>query len=85
MDLIDRFIAELRENGMPLVDDLANDLAELHLDVETDANSAVFYGAVLWILKQPRTADEKLQVIERLVMLPKGKHEINIRQFSGWH
>jgi hypothetical protein len=85
MDLIDQFIADLRADGMPLADDLANDLAELHLGAETNPDLAQFYAGVLWILKQPRTADEKLKVLERMVLLPIGKNEISMRQFTGWH
>jgi hypothetical protein len=86
LDPIDQFIAELRASAIyaPIADDIENGLADLDLEGSQDAANA--YAAISWILRQPRTADEKLRAIERLISLPKGKVEIaSMRQFTGWH
>jgi hypothetical protein len=86
VDHVDQFITDLRADGHPLADDLANGLAELDLEGDTNMDAAKLYQAISWILKQPRTADEKLLQIERLITLPKGRIEIpSMRQFTGWY
>jgi hypothetical protein len=88
LDHVDQFIADLRASAIyaPIADDMADMLTELDLEGESNPDAAKAYAAFSWILRQPRTADEKLRVIDRLILLPKGKTEIaSMRQFAGWH
>lgn len=88
LDHIDQFVADLRASVVyaTAAEDLANCLASLDLEGEDSPDAAKAYAAISWIIKQPRTADEKLKAIERLAGIPRGKVEIaSMRQFTGWH
>jgi hypothetical protein len=88
LDHIDQFIADLRASVVyaSAADDVANSLAELDLEGDTNPDAAKAYAAISWIIKQPRSADEKLKAMERLARIPRGKVEIaSMRQFTGWH
>jgi hypothetical protein len=89
LDHVDEFIANLRADGHPLAEAMSSYLAELDLLSESSASLAQLNGMMSWILKQPRTANEKLKAMERLSANAKamaGKVEtINMNEFTGWH
>lgn len=81
-----RFLGELRAS--PHYRDIADAAAQAFctLDIEADGNPhalALFEGFV-WIASQPRTVDEKVAVMTRLLARKGRVHIPSLRAFCGW-
>jgi hypothetical protein len=62
---------------------IAEPLESLYLESNDTADAIAFMDAVTWVLKQPRTLDERIEVLGRLFSL-NGKVTVNLREFTGW-
>jgi hypothetical protein len=84
VDHVDQFIAAMRTDPIfaPLADDMAFGLAELDELSETNRDVAEIHKAVSWILRQPRTVDEKFKAMERLRTAGKVEN-MSVRQLTG--
>jgi hypothetical protein len=86
VDHIARFIAEVRAEPelASLADEMERALHAVDCEGDTNVHAAAFFSAVEWVLKQPRTIREKLDVICKLTGM-KGKVVIpSMQEFSGW-
>jgi hypothetical protein len=57
------------------------------LDLEGDGNpdAVTCFEAVLWILRQPRSHEEKIKQLHKLFSLPQGPiHIPSMKAFCGW-
>jgi hypothetical protein len=61
---------------------IAEALEALYLEGDT-ADAIAFMDAVTWVLKQPRTLDERFEVLGRLFLL-NCKVTVDLREFTGW-
>ena len=62
---------------------IAEALHALYLENDGTANAIAFMDAVTCVLKQPRTLDERFEVLSRLFSCY-GKVTENIREFTRW-
>jgi hypothetical protein len=62
---------------------IAGALHALYLESDGTADAIAFMDAVTWVLKQPRTLDERFEVLSRLFSCY-GKVIENIREFARW-
>jgi hypothetical protein len=82
---IEQFLTEMRAD--PRFADCANPVSAAldAIDREADGNTdaAAFFECVRWVLERPRTTEEKLDVLKRLLEL-QGRVTVNMRLFTGW-
>jgi hypothetical protein len=85
MNAVSKFVRELRAN--PELAAVADQVgsAILAVDIEADGNPHMlqFHAGVDWILRQDRTAEEKLEALRRLSSL-KGKVTASMQDLTGW-
>jgi len=62
---------------------IAEALEALCLEGEDSPDAIALMDAVTWVLKQPRTLDERFEVLGRLFSL-NGKINVDLREFAGW-
>jgi len=62
---------------------IAEALHALYLESDDTADAIAFMDAVTWVLKQPRTLDERFEVLSRLFSRY-GKAIEDIREFARW-
>jgi hypothetical protein len=62
---------------------IAEALKALYLEGDDTADAIAFMDAVTWVLKQPRTLDERFEVLGRLFSL-NDKVTVDLREFAGW-
>jgi hypothetical protein len=58
-------------------------LEALYLEGDDSADAIALMDAVTWVLKQPRTLDERFEVLGQLLSL-NGKITVDLREFTGW-
>jgi hypothetical protein len=83
VDHIKKFLADVRAEPVlaPFADDMERALHMVDLEADTNDHAAAFFEALIWILAQPRTLREKLDVICKLTGM-KGRVTIpNMRKF----
>jgi hypothetical protein len=71
VDHIAKFIAEVRADAdlAPLADDIERALQAVDLEGDWNDHAAAFFAAIEWILKQPATVRERLEVLLKLTQL----------------
>jgi hypothetical protein len=62
---------------------IAEALEGLYLEGDDSPDAIALMDAVSWVLKQPRTLDERFEVLGRLFSLH-GKFNVDLREFTGW-
>jgi hypothetical protein len=86
VDCFKKFIAEMRAD--PQFGQFADDIEKaLHaVDLEGDGNdhAAALFAAVGWVVTQPKSVRDKLDVLSRLFALSGFVHIPSIRAFAGW-
>jgi hypothetical protein len=87
MDAVAHFVEELRAApefvGTSVAEDFEATVEALYVEGDDNADAIAMLDAIKWILKQPRTVAEKLEVLHRLSAL-QGKVRINLPKFAGW-
>jgi len=85
MNALDTFLDELRADR-----DLAAHANQVEdalsaLDIEADGNlhAQQAFEAASWIIKQPRTTEEKVFALTKLFSLP-GAVVVNLHELTGW-
>jgi len=82
---VDAFLDECRADPRYAADApaIAEALEALCLEGEDSPDAIALMDAVNWVLKQPRTLDERFEVLGRLFSL-NGKINVDLREFAGW-
>jgi hypothetical protein len=85
VNAVDAFLAECRADPRYAADapTIAEALEALYLEGDDSADAITLMDAVTWVLKQPRTLDERFEVLGRLLSL-NGKITVDLREFTGW-
>ena len=85
MSAVNAFLNECRADPRYAahVTPIAEVLHALYLESDGTADAIAFMDDVTWVLKQPRTLDERFEVLSRLFSCY-GKFIGNIREFTGW-
>ena len=80
------FVEELKSNSVfsDIADDWAKALRATEIEAGTNPNAWKFLKMVNWILSQNRTLAEKLDAIEKLILLPPGPRIVRMKQLTGW-
>jgi hypothetical protein len=85
IDAVEEFLSELRDGELAAHAD-AVETALTALDIEADSNphAAQAFEAASWIVRQPRTIEEKCFALMKLFSLP-GAVVVNMRELlPGW-
>ena len=82
MSAVDQFIAELRGNSALAVHAAAVGALFEALDLEGDGSPDAVrcFEAVLWIISQNASIDERVKALHRLFSLPRGPTKGNLRR-----
>ena len=85
VNAVDAFLDECRADPRYAADapTIAEALEALYLEGDDSADAIALMDAVTWVLKQPRTLDERFEVLGRLLSL-NGKITVDLREFTGW-
>jgi hypothetical protein len=83
VDHIARFIAEVRAEPelASLADEMERALHAVDCEGDTNVHTAAFFAAVEWILKQPATLRERIEVLVALSGLQGRVHIPDMRKF----
>jgi hypothetical protein len=86
VDVVAQFIKDLRscEDLAPFADGIECELRAADLAADGNAHVAAFFAGIEWIIAQPRTAREKLDVIAKMLSLKGQVHIPSLRAFAGW-
>jgi hypothetical protein len=85
-DALHGFLDELRaDRDLAAHADQVEDALEA-LDIEADGNlhAQQAFEAACWIIKQPRTIEEKVFALTKLFSLPGGGVVVNLHELTGW-
>jgi hypothetical protein len=85
MNALDGFLDELRaDRDLAAHADAVEDALSA-LDIEADGNlhAQQAFEAASWIIKQPRTIEEKVFALTKLFSLP-GAVVVNLHELTGW-
>jgi hypothetical protein len=83
---IERFVAAMRADSRlsALADTFAAGFEALQREGDENGHAIEAFDAFRWIVRQPRTIDEKLDALQKLTSL-QGKVNIPcLRKFLGW-
>jgi hypothetical protein len=85
VNAVDAFLDECRADPRYAADApaIAEALDALYLEGEDSPDAIALMDAVNWVLQQPRTLDERFEVLGRLFSL-NGKITADLREFTGW-
>jgi hypothetical protein len=85
MTALDTFLDELRADCDLAVHADAVETALSALDIEADDNphAQQAFQAACWIIRQPRTIEEKIFALTKLLSLP-GAAVVNMHELTGW-
>ena len=83
---VQQFIADLRANiGDEVADQFEQELEATDLAADGCIHHGNFFAALEWILSQPRTVQEKIEAIGKILAMPRGGMiVINLPKDVGW-
>jgi len=86
LDHIEQFIADVRADAdlAPSADEIAKAMHALDQEADGNDHAAALFEAMLWVVRQPRSAAEKFAVIYKLVDQKGFVYIPSIREFAGW-
>jgi hypothetical protein len=87
MNAIDGFLDELRSDRdlAAHADQVATALSALDFEGDGNPDAVTCFEAVLWILRQPRSHEEKIKKLHKLFALPQGSvHIPSMKAFCEW-
>jgi hypothetical protein len=84
-DALDTFLDELRADRDLAVhaDEVEDALAALDLEADGNPHAQQAFQAACWIIRQPRTIEEKVFALTKLFSLP-GAVVVNLHELTGW-
>jgi hypothetical protein len=85
MTAIDTFLDELRADRdlAAHADQVEDALTALDLEADGNLHAQQAFEAACWIIKQPRTIEEKVFALTKLFSLP-GAVVVNLHELTGW-
>jgi hypothetical protein len=86
IDHIKAFVADLRADQQlgQFADDMEQVLYAVDVEAAGNDHAAAQFGAIEWIVKQPKPVRDKLDVLRRLFDLSGFVRIPSIRAFAGW-
>ena len=84
VDHVKRFLADLRADQelAPFADGIERGLHAADISADTNNHAAAFFAGVEWILRQPGTVRERLEVLARITGLEGVVHIPSMREFA---
>jgi hypothetical protein len=85
VNAVDIFLNECRADPRYAADapTIAEALEGLYLEGDDSPDAIALMDAMTWVVKQPRSLDERFEVLGRLLSL-NGKINVDLREFTGW-
>jgi hypothetical protein len=82
--VLSQFVDEVRaEHGHQCADDIEEGLGAIYDEGCDVPDAQTFLDAVVWIVKQPRSLDQRMEAVRKLASL-EGRIRINLPRFLGW-
>jgi hypothetical protein len=85
MTALDTFLDELRADRdlAAHADEVEDALEALDLEADDNPHAQQAFEAACWIIKQPRSIEEKVFALTKLFSLP-GAVVVNMHELTGW-
>jgi hypothetical protein len=86
MNEIEKFIAEVRAapQWASIADQLEEVFQTLHREGDDNADAVELFDAIRWIVRQPRSIEERMRAMKMLFDLSGKVVNLNLREFLGW-